>query len=725
VIALIWLACNRGPWDGPPESEIEAWETLFATSISVGGRVVDASGAPIEGATVEAAGQSDDTNAEGFFSIAGLDRQNVLVSVTASGFHADEVPAHLLREIEVTKVDLGDVPLTAEDEGTVRVLFTGDVIFGRRFVDLDESTPFDQVPPDDAEALILSGDPYPGSKQAFHWVESWLDGYDYVSVNLESVVTDTPDTPHETKPYVFFTFPESLDALAEYADYANLGNNHVYDYLEPGITDTLDWVSGSGLGYAGLGSDAEEAFLPWDFELSGQRFSMLSMTSVTGSQYEVGFVATDSRGGAADLTDDEAVLSAIDDAWTLGRLPIVQAHFGKEYAEYPSSYTEGRLELLGEAAPVLIVGHHPHTPQGFGWHDGVLAAHSLGNFIFDQDRLETMLGLLFEVEFDGGHPVAARTRPIYLEDYRPRPLTGPVADWLLRQVGAVSLPYGGELVPLAGSAWIDFGSGVIEDQRSATITVTVGEDGVGIADLRGVLEPGESVVYVSSPSAGYSAQMGRDQLMFGAFEDVDVDEDALELSRWDLGGDSQFPCVEDPYRGVAAVCSLRHRKNTEDSRVWFRNRVRVVGDALSEPNKDMTLLGYRRGVDAGPTFWEVRYLASEGDREFGEDQLALHRGGSFDWEMFRADLSIPDDEADVEDPENNARAVRIIFHQSPPKRGRAFAAIDDIALVNWFAEEDLSAGFVLDAPHAMDFVRVEGQPGEVVLDVTVASLRRF
>ena len=721
MLLVLLSACDRGPWDGRPENEVAAWRALVETPIALGGRVVDADGEPLSGVTVGLHGQETSTDDGGRFSLSGVPRCNDLLTLEAAGFHAERVPVHLVHPVDQSLIEIGDLPLKAEDPDRVRMLFAGDVIFGRRFVDVDESTPFDEVPPHDAEALIDATDPYPGTRDTFTWVHPLLQGYDHVAVNLESVVTETPDTPHPTKPYVFFTFPESVDALAEVADYANLGNNHVYDYLEPGVQDTLDWVASTGMGYAGLGADSAEAFLPHEFELGSQRFATLSMTSVTGSQYAIGFVADDTRGGAADLTDDDAVLDAIDDAWTTGRVPIVQAHFGKEYAERPSSYTEGRLELLGQGGPGLIVGHHPHTPQGFGWHSGVLAAHSLGNFVFDQDRLETMLGLLFEVTFEDGLPVAARTRPIYLEDYRPRPLAGELGDWLLRKVGAVSVPYDASIVPTAGSGVIPF-DGVASDQRSVSLDVEVGPRGWGVLDLRGVLQEGESVVFLRA-DGDLAGRVGRDQLMFGGFEDFDVDEDLLEVSRWDLGGDSQYVCVADPWRGAAAACSQRDKWNSEDSRIWFRNRVRVVGDALAEPNKDMSLVGYRRGENAGRSFFEVEYQASEGELSFGSDEVAVQGGGDFDWTLFFEDLAIPVDEADPEDPENNARAVRLVFHQSPPDKGRALVAIDDLALVNWFEPQDLALGIALDAPNAEEFLRVEGAPGTHVVDVTVATLR--
>lgn len=84
------------------------------------------------------------------------------------------------------------------------------------------------------------------------FVQPLLGTADYRALNLETPVTARPRTPHPTKDFVFFSLPESLGALTEAGiDYVGLGNNHVYDYLDDGLADTLRHVEAARLGRSG------------------------------------------------------------------------------------------------------------------------------------------------------------------------------------------------------------------------------------------------------------------------------------------------------------------------------------------------------------------------------------------------------------------------------------------------------------------------------------------
>ena len=716
LLILATLGCKK-VWEELPDEELAARDLLKATPIALEGVVVGIDG-PIAGAEVELEGQSTVSDASGAFRLEGLERHNALLTVSASGYRDRVLAAQLLRELTQDRVDLGAIALSQELEGSARFRMVGDVSLGRRFLDPDEEFDFDVVPEDDEEALIQASDPYPGSAQTLDFVRRFFDDADYATCNLETVVTDTPDTPHTGKPYIFFTLPGSLPALAEVFDYIAEGNNHVYDYLEPGVVDTLDWSFESGMGFSGLGRDSDEAFAAHDFDLGTQRFAMISMTSVAGSQYEVGFVATDERGGAADLRDDDAVLAEIDEAVVAGRAPILQLHFGKEYSETPSDYALGRLDMLAESQAALMVGHHPHVAQGFGWHGGTLAAHSLGNFIFDQDRLETMQGLIWRVDMVDQHPYSSGIAPVYLEDYRPRPLVGRPAERLLRRVAQASVEYSAEVVPGAGQALLgELDLSFEEQRRSEQLSVTIGEDGLGVADLRGLFQTGESLLYVDTASSGVSVQPGRDQLLFGGFEDVDVDPDWLEAARWDLDGASREVCVGETLRGAGALCTFRGEDNSEDSITWYRNRVRLQGPP-DQPNRDISLVAWRKGDNAGRTHFELEWAASEGDATFGSETVASRKGGSYGWELVFVDIEVPTDELGASDTEGSPRALRLEIHHSPPEDDLGIAWFDEVALVNWQESLDASAGAAVEAPNPYEFLRVEGPPGEHILELS-------
>jgi hypothetical protein len=213
--------------------------------------------------------------------------------------------------------------------------------------------------------------------------------------------------------------------------------------------------------------------------------------------------------------------------------------------------------------------------------------------------------------------------------------------------------------------------------------------------------------------------MGRDLLVFGSFEDDDVDDEILEESRWDLEGESRALCVGDPHRGAAALCSFRDDEDVEDSVAPFRHRIRLRPDALGVPGTDLTVFAWVRGTGAGAISLVARWMASEGDRQFAEDWCAGPEG-TFDWTQVSCDLVAPEDAGG--DPEFDPGAIRLWLHQAPPRRGAGLASFDDVAVISWEEEVDLSGGADLATPHGRDFLRIEAEPGTRVLHLVFRSL---
>ena len=63
---------------------------------------------------------------------------------------------------------------------------------------------------------------------------------------------------------------------------------------------------------------------------------------------------------------------------------IVVCHGGVEYIPFPPPYLADALQRIAEAGADLVIGHHPHVPQGVQIHKGVPICYSLGNFVFFQ-----------------------------------------------------------------------------------------------------------------------------------------------------------------------------------------------------------------------------------------------------------------------------------------------------------------------------------------------------
>lgn len=710
------------PEDDPslPAAERDARTKYACAWISLKGRVLTRAGAPVGGATVRVHGQTAKTGADGGFFFPGLPRRNALLEVELSGFHKTIEPVHLRRGLEEAEVVLNEVFLSEESPEIARFVFTGDVMMGRRFLDPDNATPRDALPADNPDAVIQTSDPLPGSREVLRWVRPFLESADFAAVNLECPVTDEPATPHPYKSYVFFTLPKSLEAIVEAGvDYVSLGNNHVHDYLDDGLVDTLGHLDRVGLPYSGAGVEADAAFKPSRVEVGGTGYSLLSMSSVgEGTADEWDLLASDTTGGAANLLDEARVSAALKTERDAGRVPIALLHTGAEYSERPADYTKSGLQRVVRDGAALVIAHHPHVPQGLSWDGDVLVAQSLGNFVFDQDRHDTMLGLVAEIGMKGATVAQADVMPVYLKRYRTLPIAGALADSELRRLAALSREGELTLVPNgARGVVLPRGEAGHVQTRTVDVNVTVNTWGMAVLDVRPLLRPGESLASAELTSTGEgSLAAGRDIFLYGDFEDYDVDDLHNDAYMWELPPEEAHVCQRGARRGAAGLCLTS--RSSGGSMADFDERVRIPVDASGRANRWLTLVGWARGVGAGTARVEVRYEPALGGGTFGDEHVFEHGRGDYDWTYFADDLSLPKEPSSPNDW-NSARALRLFAFQSSTSEEGLFA-LDDLAVVAWETVAE-DGPLVLQTPHARDFVRVEAPAGEHTVRLTFRS----
>ncbi len=726
LLVLVGLLAAAPLFGADPFPEETAFRAVFDNSrVSLTGRIVDPSGLPLAGCVLRLEGAGETVSGpDGTFKMNGLSRSNQLLTISAAHYYSHLLPVQLFVPLTQTNLVLPPVVLWPESPSVVRFLFGGDTAFARRMLDPLERAPRDQMPVENPEALIRVSDPLPGTLDVVSYVKPLFLTADYPVVNFESTVTRDPSTPHWQKDFVYFTLPESLPALRSLnLDYVSLGNNHTYDYLESGVSNTCRSLDEAGIHHSGLGSNSEAAFAPYRTRIKGTPYSFLSMTSIGGERYPTNYVAGADKGGAAYIESTAEAREAISAEHAAGQATILQPHIGDEYTFEPSAFALSWMKFGVDAGADLIVSHHTHVAQGFGMYRGVLLIHCLGNLFFDQDRQETMVGLVATVDMEGRRLRRAWGTPVYLKDYRPRFMSGRLTPILLRRIAEFSQQL--RVFPYNGQAWLASSpSQYTFDDRRIVLQVSIGSNGFAVLDLRDFAAPQESLARVEAEEAGLTVRPGRDLMNFGDFEDVDVDQEQGEAARWDFGSSTRV-ALQAPYRGTAALSLQRSSPNLSDAVAAFRNRIRVMGDAYNTPNKELSLFGYVRGQDAGRIRIVSRYYASEGASEFGEEVAFDQPGGTFAWRSIVQDLHMPpDDPSRPGDPPTvNARAVRVFLRHSPPATGSGYANFDELAIVNWEEALNPLTGPVLDTPHARDFLRVQGPPGSYSIGLTFRQYR--
>jgi poly-gamma-glutamate synthesis protein (capsule biosynthesis protein) len=212
----------------------------------------------------------------------------------------------------------------------------------------------------------------------FRNVRSILRGADGVFVNLESPLTDqNGETESPLSNYVFCGPPEGAKALRRGGvTLVSTANNHAFDYSLKGLLETIRSLDSEGIRHVGTSIDSVRFFRPVVLRRHGIRVGFLAYTEFVNG--------TEEWKGRISVYDSVRARKEISWLRRSVDFVIVSFHGGSEYGETPRQITLRRIRNLISAGADVVVGHHPHVPQGIEEFDGKLIFYSLGNFVFNQ-----------------------------------------------------------------------------------------------------------------------------------------------------------------------------------------------------------------------------------------------------------------------------------------------------------------------------------------------------
>ena len=326
-----------------------------------------------------------------------------------------------------------------------RLGFTGDVMLGRL---VDERQRFERRSP----AAVWGS--------VFERLRS-LDG---LFVNLECCLSTRGERWTRTyRPFHFRAHPDwALSALdAAGVDWATLANNHLLDYGETALLDTLDHLDGAGIARSGAGGNLAAARAPAvvDVEIGGDRADgagderdsqRVAFVSATDNTPE--FAAGPEKPGVAylDLRDEVESRAVLAEQLASAReadpdLLVASLHWGPNFAEAPPRRFRELARWLAERDVDVIHGHSAHIFQAVEVHEGSLVLYDCGDFVDDyavDPDLRNDRSFLFEVEVVGGEVAALRLVPTETEGCAVRLASEGAAEWSRRRMCELSKPFG-------------------------------------------------------------------------------------------------------------------------------------------------------------------------------------------------------------------------------------------------------------------------------------------
>lgn len=253
----------------------------------------------------------------------------------------------------------------------------------------------DMVPTKVNEELFVKGDT---SSLVGDSLNELVEKADIYSINLECPLT-TSDIPIDKCGPNLRTLPETIKGIkALHPTVVGLANNHIMDYGEKGLSDTISLLSCNGIPYVGVGNSLEEAVKSIHIvEKKGCRIGFYAC-----AEHEF-TIATEDSPGANPFEPLETgdIIKSLKNEFKLDIL-IVLYHGGKEYYQYPSPGLQRVCRHLVEKGADLVVCQHSHCIGAYEHYLNGDIVYGQGNFIFDMEHPLSKESLLISYEFEKG-----------------------------------------------------------------------------------------------------------------------------------------------------------------------------------------------------------------------------------------------------------------------------------------------------------------------------------
>lgn len=237
-----------------------------------------------------------------------------------------------------------------------------------------------------------------------------MNPLDIFMVNLENPVTGA--TEKIEKEFNFKMHPIHLSTLRNGGiNIVNCANNHMHDFGEVGILESMNFLDSYGIARVGVGKNIEEARTPKIFTIKGKKIGFLGYGGWS-------FAATKKKPGIAFRSID-IVSQDIKKLRPEVDVIIVNFHWGEELAETVNVSQTYLARKTIDAGADVIIGHHPHILQGIEKYKEKTIAYSLGNFVFGGNARHTYETAVLSVELIG-EKILTSLVPVSVKKFQPQ-----------------------------------------------------------------------------------------------------------------------------------------------------------------------------------------------------------------------------------------------------------------------------------------------------------------
>jgi poly-gamma-glutamate capsule biosynthesis protein CapA/YwtB (metallophosphatase superfamily) len=242
-------------------------------------------------------------------------------------------------------------------------------------------------------------------------------------VNLESALSEQHGETQSPRHGLVFTGPPvGADALARAGvGIVSTANNHAWDYAGRGLLETLQNLDRAGVAHAGTGADEADAYRPAILHVNGLSVAFFAVTQI----WNLGVFREEEARHHVAWADFSRLRRALVKARAESDFVVVSYHGGEEYTHVPLQKTRAFVRAVMSLGVDVVIGHHPHVPQGVAWYGARPVFYSLGNLVFDARPTVpwTRASFIAKLRFQRGRAVSVAACPVLIDGFEPRALT--------------------------------------------------------------------------------------------------------------------------------------------------------------------------------------------------------------------------------------------------------------------------------------------------------------
>jgi len=177
----------------------------------------------------------------------------------------------------------------------------------------------------------------------------------------------------------------------------SLANNHMLDAEGAGLLETISTLRRVHVDVIGAGVDLAAARQPRIKDVADISIGFLAYSQIPGEQFGRSF-ATMSRAGIAPL-DPTLVCEDVAQLRSQVDHIVVSLHWGREHSSKIHPEARSLARRIIDSGADIILGHHPHVPQGIEIYNHRYIVYSMGNLIFGHNHEYWTDNIMIEATF--------------------------------------------------------------------------------------------------------------------------------------------------------------------------------------------------------------------------------------------------------------------------------------------------------------------------------------